>query len=215
MQDGHQVFVDRFPNICPRCGHAIHPLTVAPARENPDHHLEVTFQCPRDRCNRIFISNYAIAAVGYAFSESYPREIIPARLEPAIEDLSPSFAKIFRQASIADRSGLSEIAGMAYRKALEFLVKDFVISETENEAEHDVIKRENLGTVIATRVDDKRIKDTAKRAIWLANDETHYVRLWEGKDLDDLRKLLNLFVHFVHTMLLYKQSLVDFPEPKK
>jgi hypothetical protein len=37
----------------------------------------------------------------------------------------------------------------------------------------------------------------AKRATWLGNDETHYVRTWEGKDLKDLKTLIRLTIHWV------------------
>lgn len=42
-----------------------------------------------------------------------------------IQEISPSFVKIYNQALAAEELNLSEIAGMGYRKSLEFLIKDF------------------------------------------------------------------------------------------
>jgi hypothetical protein len=46
-------------------------------------------------------------------------------------------------------------------------------------------------------IENSRIKDIAKRATWLGNDETHYFKKWEDKDLDDLKKLIEITVHFI------------------
>ncbi|MGF6947536.1 hypothetical protein QF028_000029 [Neobacillus sp. B4I6] len=37
----------------------------------------------------------------------------------------------------------------------------------------------------------------AERAVWLGNDETHYVRKWDDKDLKDLKNLIDLTVYFI------------------
>ena len=42
--------------------------------------------------------------------------------------------------------------------------------------------------VISRYIDDSNIKNVAKRAVWLGNDETHYIRKWEDKDLSFLKK---------------------------
>lgn len=46
-----------------------------------------------------------------------------------IISLSSNFVKLYRQSERAELDGLDEICGMGYRKALEFLVKDFAIHE--------------------------------------------------------------------------------------
>ena len=44
-----------------------------------------------------------------------------------------------------------------------------------------------LGTVIADYLDEPNIRDSAERAAWLGNDETHYLRRWEEQDIQDLK----------------------------
>lgn len=53
--------------------------------------------------------------------------------------------------------------------------------------------------------------NSARRTAWLGNDETHYVRLWSGKDLEDLKALLALTVSWVNTHLLTKKYLKEMP----
>jgi hypothetical protein len=80
---------------------------------------------------------------------------------------------------------LTEIAGIGLRKSFEFLVKDFLI--TRNRTMPSKFKGKFLVVVIKEYVDDPRLKLTAERASWLGNDETHYVRKWEDKDIEDLK----------------------------
>jgi hypothetical protein len=41
-----------------------------------------------------------------------------------------------------------------------------------------------------------RVKQVAASG-WLGNDETHYLRKWETKELTDLKKLIQLTVHWI------------------
>lgn len=43
-----------------------------------------------------------------------------------IDNLSPNFYQIFQEACIIDELGFHDSSGMIYRKALEFVVKDFL-----------------------------------------------------------------------------------------
>ena len=70
---------------------------------------------------------------------------------------------------------LLEVCGVGYRKALEFLIKDFVIEGKEPEVVKR-IKTIQLAPCIENYVTDLNVKNVSKRAVWLGNDETHYVR---------------------------------------
>ena len=41
----------------------------------------------------------------------------------SVEELSPQFAELYNQAAAAEAYSLLDIAGMGYRKSLEFLIK--------------------------------------------------------------------------------------------
>jgi hypothetical protein len=70
-----------------------------------------------------------------------------------------------------------------------------------------------LANCIATCIDDDKIKQMAKRAAWLGNDETHYVRKWADKDLNDLKNLISLTRHWIEMDQLTKDFVKDMPEP--
>jgi hypothetical protein len=55
----------------------------------------------------------------------------------------------------------------------------------------------------------------AQRAVWLGNDETHYERRWEDKDIDDLKRLITLTVNWIHNDLLTEAVIADMPAGKK
>jgi len=76
------------------------------------------------------------------------------------------------------------------------------------------LKKTQLGTCIATHIKSEQIKGIAKRAAWLGNDETHYVRKWEGKDLQDLKKLIRLSLHWIEMETLTGEVIADMPEGK-
>ena len=61
-------------------------------------------------------------------------------------------------------------------------------------------------------VNDTRIKSVAKRAVWLGNDETHYIRKWEGKNLEDMKKLIDLTVHWIEMEKLTESFEDDMPD---
>jgi hypothetical protein len=72
-----------------------------------------------------------------------------------------------------------------------------------------------LGPCIQQYMKNDMVKDTAQRAAWLGNDETHYLRKWEGKDLQDLKDLLALVGTAIHAELMYEKMKQDMPQGKK
>jgi hypothetical protein len=121
------------------------------------------------------------------------------------KSLSPSFAGLYKQALAADHHDLTDVFGMALRKALEFLIKDYAI--TQHPAEAAAIKSTLLGAVIKKYVSDPNIKACAERATWLGNDETHYERRWVGHDVTDLRTLIQLTLNWITNEQLTKKYL--------
>ena len=206
--------VDQQPNSCPLCHHAIEPkflvghVVDAPATGRAA--IELVFVCPRRDCNRAFLGRYVghydrdVRLVGVA-----PYTAEPPRHPAMVTALSPQFVEIFAQASAAESWGLGEIAGCGYRKSLEFLVKDYCIA-TEPDRAPD-IRRKQLGPVLAEHVSDPGIKECARRASWLGNDETHYERRWNDKDIGDLKALIALTVNWIEAHLLTKKYLDSMP----
>jgi len=136
------------------------------------------------------------------------------RSRPRIRKTSPrcrrSFVAIYGEATAAEARGLKQVAGCGYRKAVEFLIKDFCVKE--NPADAEAIKTQRLGTVIQERISDPNIKAMAARATWIGNDETHYVRIWTDKDMTDLKALMSLTVSWINTHLLTRKYVKEMPE---
>jgi hypothetical protein len=223
-------FVKRYPDRCPLCSHGIEPKGhgfhwIGRPPDEP-YHLEHVFQCPRADCGRLFIARYAPDWSKFAGgnhpqnrAQANPVELKPIALLPRIpapptvpselRELSPMFAAVVIQASAAEDYGLLDVAGMGFRKALEFLVKDFCISKRPDAA--DAIKATMLGPCISTYIEDANIKACAARATWLGNDESHYERRWVDKDLSDLKALLALTMGWVRSHILTAKYLAEMP----
>jgi hypothetical protein len=129
-----------------------------------------------------------------------------------VKEISEKFCAIYNESEEAEQIGLMNICGAGYRRALEFLIKDYLIKENECDAEK--VREKPLGACINEYLDDKKIKECAKRAAWLGNDQTHYYKIWEDKDLSDLKTLIGLTVNWIHNDCLTKVFMSEMPNDK-
>ena len=128
-----------------------------------------------------------------------------------LRDLGSGLA--FVQNHPLSKEEYSEIinCGVGYRKALEFLIKDYVM-QNKDEQTVEIIKKMLLAKCIDYYVDDEMVKAVAKRAVWLGNDETHYVRKWGDKDVQDLKGLIHLTVLWIEKIKETEKLLAEMPE---
>lgn len=213
--------LDKLPDICPQCHHKIDPQKMTgfynSKQQYSDNALEVIFRCPNLDCHEIFIGYYVKRGDQNHFllRKTDPTKYAERDFSQTISNISFDFPKIYNQALAAENSKLDQVCGAGYRKALEFLIKDYLLKQTTDEKEKEKIKNEHLGTSIKNRIKDANIKEVAKRAVWLGNDETHYMRKWEQQDLQDLKKLIDLTVHWMEAEALTTQLLQDMPDKQK
>ena len=173
------------------------------------------FECPA--CNKGFITHYNYTNerkikndISYNMLKlvnSYPKVPELHQFDENIKKLSSNFCEIFNQAYVAEQMNLNEIAGIGYRKALEFLIKDYCIDK--NKEEEEKIKKEPLSQVITNYILSDKIKNLAKASIWIGNDETHYVRKYEDKDIKDLKRFISATVAYI-TYELIADSAQEF-----
>src|ERR1700722_8796559 len=179
------VVVDRLVDTCPLCHHGIDPRFLGGYSDSEK--IEASYICPRSACTSLFIVRYQMwhgpHNNGFKYSESVPFEPVPFKFDEHISAISPKYCEIFTEARNAELQGLKLIAGPGYRKALEFLMKDYLCKLKPDKAKE--IKAQQLGPCIATHVDNSNVREMAKRAAWLGNDETHYERKWDDHDLED------------------------------
>ncbi|MFK4171068.1 hypothetical protein ACI2LM_33020 [Paenibacillus lautus] len=188
---------------CPHCSVDVSPILITTTIIN-QYRVDLVYQCPRSQCKRTYIGSfYGANKVNYILSSVFPNPPIEKKVfPPIINETSPSFTEIYNQAYEAEQLSLSHISGMGYRKALEFLIKDYVIMTRPDSVDVVMNHRTTLNKVIREYINDPRIVQTAERAAWIGNDETHYVRKWEDKDISDLKILIDLVSHWISMEIL-------------
>lgn len=204
-------------NCCPICKFKISP-TFIDASLNSGTKASVFNHCRS--CHNSFISNYSIKKTGKTTSSTdyYEAKLIssePCKFEKHIFDdniisLSPQFDKIYNQALAAETSGLDEIAGLGYRKSLEFLVKDFAIHQHPDDEED--IKKLMLSPCIKKYIDNPQIKMLVERSAWIGNDEAHYIRKQTDRDVNDMKAFIKATVYFIGMVLITEDA--ESMEPK-
>jgi hypothetical protein len=207
ISSGGVTNLEDLPTQCPHCHRSITPNPMFGHFNEESGYTEVFMRCPAGECHKSFIAQY--------YNEQFQGKTSFGTLDKVnfsstIDTISPAFCKIYNEAFFAEQHGLLEICGVGYRKALEFLIKDYSIKK--NEVDSEKIKKARLANCIEDYVDDPRIKTVAKRAVWLGNDETHYVKKWEGKNLNDLKKLIELALHWIEMEELSSSFEEDMPE---
>ncbi len=212
------ILYNKIPDECPICHQGIDVRIIKAYTPNYlADSAQVIFQCPRKDCLHFFIGYYTGSAKRKEFYLSYIAPITPIKHDfgKHIPSISPKFVEIYNEASYAEKLQLSQICGVGYRKALEYLIKDYAISKNEDEECIKRIKSKPLSDVIHDFIDDPNIRITAQRATWLGNDETHYERLWEDKDLEDLKILIELTVKWIDMEEMTKDYKYQMPRGKK
>lgn len=192
-----------YPENCPHCGKTVSPEKIHVSNSEDgyscgDARFVATFRCPRSACKKFFAIEYSFSGradtcqiVDYAY-----RPPIKVNLPENIEKVSPLFVEIYSQASIAEQERLDQIAGVGYRKAAEFLIKDYVIAKNPNS--EATIKQIMLGKVISDYLTDfPKIQALARSVAWIGNDETHYVRRHDDKDVQDLKRFILATAQFI------------------
>ncbi|WP_428740445.1 hypothetical protein [Tenacibaculum sp.] len=206
-----QVSITGLPDKCPFCHKSIRPNPLFGYKNGRD--LDVLMYCPDSTCESAFIAYYYLNSNNgvYSFFDKVSQgKLIGRDFTNTISEISPMFVEIYNQSYTAEQQNLTEICGVGYRKALEFLIKDYSILNHPSEKEK--IEKKLLGACINDYVTDSRIKSVAKRAVWIGNDETHYIRKWEGKNLSDLKKLIDLTLHWVEMEKLTESFETEMPD---
>ena len=214
--------IDSLPSECPICHAHIYPgiPLYSIFKDSRRKELESIFQCKNTSCQSLFIGYYKnLTSVvkdsdikdmnKYIFMRCAPTTQKKIIFSNEIKDVSPIFVDIYSQSLEAETMNLDQLTGIGLRKALEFLIKDFAIME--NPSEKTNIESTKLSACIDKYITDINVKECAKRATWLGNDETHYIRKWETKDINDLKKLINLTVNWIDLVILTKNYIKEMP----
>ena len=203
---------DVFGSIhCPNCDTLQRPVFKNHVFANGKLYL----LCYCEECKNVFIAaynchrdlniNYAEVYIVDSFCKAYQSFYKNSNFSNYINGLSPMFVKVYDQALTADSFGLDEIAGMGFRKALEFLVKDYAISLFPNEREH--IEKMHLSDTI-DKINYQPITDIAKPCIKVLNDETHYFRKFEKVEVANINKLILAIVGILSAKFIASEIVI-------
>lgn len=191
------------------CHASISPLILYASKNSEFFHDEsqgvsAALACPS--CHRLFVIqlsddiNYGTFPIISAAPQFPPTHTF----DPALSDVSEQFVEIFHQAEAAEAFNLTQITGIGYRKALEFLIKDYSIRLHPEQS--DSIKSAPLSQCIEKYIDHAKIKATAKAAAWIGNDESHYIRKWDNRDIADLKKFIMACSNWILSDLAYDDA---------
>lgn len=199
------------PAECPCCGH-IFATDLAPIialnnikdDKQTDCKVISIYRCTN--CNEFFVvhsKNHCKCGLLHHFGlydedncsveniHIYPFDMLKTEFETDIMILSPDFVKIY-QAELAEKQSLSSICGMGYRKALEFLIRDYCIHFHPDKTME--IDSKPLAIKISDYVADTDIKCLAEGAVWLENDPDNMI--------DDIKLFINVAVVKIHAELV-------------
>jgi hypothetical protein len=203
------VYIKSYPDNCGMCHKNVEPRFISGIfiKERNGQNAECSFQCTNRSCNTTIIGYYSKRSDSHYYLDKIA-PILPLgqEFQPEIKEISPNFVEIFNQSLFAEQTNLTLISGIGYRKALEFLIKDFLIYLALDS--EDTILKLPLGQCI-NKLESHIIKEMAKRATWIGNDEAHYSRKWENKDVNDLKKLIEVTVHFIAMDITAKKYLEE------
>jgi hypothetical protein len=146
----------------------------------------------------------------YCFKSCLPVELEDREFSDMLRTISPDYCSICSESDKAELRGYLQVCGPGYRKALEFLIKDY-ISQDKTAEEKTEIQNSPLAVCIKKYVIDARLRAVAERAAWLGNDETHYARKWLDKDLEDLKKFIQLTQYWIESEHLTKEAIAGMP----
>lgn len=204
---GEHTVIENYSIECPYCHSIMNPVYLFV------HNRALFAMCSNSDCGHHFVlTKNSIGQFKVVQPNARPAQ---KTFSDIIVEVSPNFIEIYNQAFCAEQLCLDQICGTGYRKALEFLIKDYLIMGIQEESQKESIKKKLLGQCIQEDVENVRVKEIARRAAWLGNDETHYVRAWEEKDVNVLKQLIELAVHWIEDEIASNRLLAEMPEPRK
>ncbi|MGX5702376.1 hypothetical protein [Bacillus cereus] len=196
--------LEKYINQCPACNHAIIPQELGLDEffdANKDiYKVCITYCCPN--CFNAFIAQYLVPNdlvygqinlldFDYVGPLNHSRELF----SDTISNLSPDFIDFYNQAFTAEQMGLSGVAGPGYRKALEFLVKDFAIKNYSNKVAE--IEKATLAQCINNYLENPNLQRVAHAATWIGNDQVHYKQKHIDRNLGDLKNFIKAALSYI------------------
>ena len=206
IQHNNSLSIVQVPDFCPHCGKVMELEQVDVKYDSTSDHYLLCARCSVDSCRKFFCLEYSSREDKYG--QNFLHELIPysyngfqeSNISERIIDLSPIFAETFSQANIAEGKNLNQVAGIGFRKAFEFLVKDFASYKNPDRIEE--IRKNNVNNVINMFYKEMpKLAELLHITRKIGNDETHYYREYDNVDVKDLKKLITNFSLYIDMIL--------------
>jgi hypothetical protein len=212
--------INKAPDSCPICHKNILPERKYGWLE--DEILQLVFQCPNDACKRLFIAYYvenevvegSEIRIVYFHRGSAPQIYEKRNFPKEITDISKKFEMIYNEAFEAEHRELYSVCGTGYKKALETLIKDYLMKDKRDKSEIIALAEMSLSDCIDQNISSQEIQDCARSTEWFGKDGAEYIRAWKTKDLENLKDLIQLTMNWIQNELLTEKIKKNFPESK-
>lgn len=197
----------KLPNTCPHCNQIMTPDVIRTSTfyKNTDDKAVFALLVRCVHCKEFYALSYILldahfnnSLIPYTYTKNVEYDI-----PKEIELFSPVFKEIYQQSQLAEVYNFTHIAGIGYRKSLEFLIKDFLI--TVNQEDSDKISKLPLGQAIQL-LNNSKLLTLSKAATWIGNDETHYVKKYEDKDISDMKKYIRALSHHLSSEFIANEA---------
>lgn len=212
------------PDICPFCHVANIPTSIFDYYDDSQLRLFSLWNCNNNRCKKVFVTTHRHFHNSEFVLESYltgslkgpkwPQPILNLKNGQTVKtenELETKFIKTYQQSLEAEANGYDEIAGMGFRKAIEYLVKDWAIQL--HPEKKGAILEQWLAAVIKDNFSGE-LKDILERATWLGNDQTHYNKVFEEFNISHLKELIDLIVVELDRDFKKRHYLENIQNPK-
>lgn len=211
------------PRICNHCDHAGEQIFITGVFcEKPINGSSAIcfFSCYF--CMRISI-HFMSFSVNYHSEYLSTNDVIPRAksnnsdliFSSEVSEKFPEFVKIYIQSQQAQNDGLDQIAGMGFRKSLEFLVTDFLLAYPPDGVDKEWLKdpKTSLSNKIE-KLENQRIKKLSKAISFIGNDETHYTRRHPEHDVESIKTFIKALLSDVENelTLLEVEKLLSKPK---
>lgn len=198
------------PKKCPHCSNFISVVIVEQESFGFSQESSVDLllhKCPE--CNKHFITTHVRKNDINGFISCYPTFINHQHPE-IVENFSPRFVEVYKQAYIAEQMNHLTLAGTGYRIALEILVKDFAIRE--NPQDEEKIEKLTLNNCIKNYFNELETAAPAHVVRILGNDHAHYIKKFDEVAFNELKYYLDVFVLNIEMKLKIKNPPVPVPD---
>lgn len=186
---------DKLPNKCPFCNDGIYPQYLSHYTKETE--AQFWFLCPT--CYKTFIGYYNKNKLSnqYQFSNKTSKgNLLEIYIPEEIKEITNEFYNIYKEACQAYSLNLNKISGPSFRKAFEFLIKEYLINFQK--VKKTEISKKDLFSCIKLLKKNEDIKTIANEIRWLGNNETHFENKIEEENEITLKKLKDLIEHTIY-----------------